>query len=847
MMNSDNAPSDDADTYASVDVLASDFIARYRTGDRPTVEEYASRHPELGETIRSIFPLALSVEKVKVDQQAEQDGSATLAGRVIERLGDFRIVREIGRGGMGIVYEAMQESLGRTVAIKVLPKQSLLDDDALERFNHEARTAAAMHHSNIVPIFGTGEFDGTHYLVMQLVAGESLDQRIVVADTETFDFQEIASIGRQVADALAYSHAGGVLHRDIKPANILIDENGTAQVTDFGLARNTNDDPTMTQALSGSPRYMAPERFRGQSDARADVYALGLTLYEMVAGVPAFTQSDPHQLMEAVRQHRIKPLGSLRAEIPVDLATIITKSISLEPAHRYQTAAELRDDLGRFIADEPIQARRTSSAARLIRWCRRNPKMATVTAVAAASLLLATMTSTGGWMMTSAANRRTSDALLQSEQTVDLALQSLNGVVDMVSVPATNLGDVSLEESAATTLTLIPSPHTAQVLESIQPLYERLSQQSPTRPDIVEQMIGATIRLAMIQRQLGQTTAAIKSLHTGIDTLTDRAETAGLLDDRKQLLSARLQNELGDVYSLELRFNESDKAYASAIAAAGNLPKTNTEGALQLARAHVAIGDPTPQQRRMQTQANQTSPERQQHLDDADELLEELDEALDQESASVSQIASFRARIRLAQSRLERRPAAKRLKFEEAIEILRQQLEISPSDTAVRYTLVEALAAVNPRREVRTKAQRFEAVTRLNDAIIELQPLQQQFPDTPIFNISEVHILHKLSNLARSDGNFDVANQQLQKALGIQSTLVNAAPENLSHLCWRALLHRSLAEVFDAQGHREASNAAIASAVEDMNAINLSDIEHPFVVQTMQIIQSLQANSVGSD
>lgn len=835
MTTSDTSRSDDTDAYASVDVLASDFIARYRTGDRPTVEEYAGRHPELSETIRSIFPLALSVEKVKVDQQSEQDGSATLAGRLIERLGDFRIVREIGRGGMGIVYEAVQESLGRTVAIKVLPKQSLLDDDALERFQHEARTAAAMHHSNIVPIFGTGETDGTHYLVMQLVRGVSLDKRIADVDAKPFVIHEAADIGRQVADALAYSHAGGVLHRDVKPANVLIDENGTAQVTDFGLARNTSDDPTMTQTLSGSPRYMAPERFTGQSDARADVYALGLTLYEMIAGVPAFTESDPHQLMEAVRQHRIKPLSSHRGGVPVDLATIITKAISVEPAHRYQTATQLRDDLGRFLADEPILARRTSTVARLIRWCRRNPKMATTTAIAAASLLLATVASTGGWMITSEANRRTNDALRQSEQTVDLALQSLDGVVDMVSVPATNLGEVSLEESAGTSFTLNPSPHTAQVLESIQPLYERLSQQSPTRPDIVEQMIGATIRLAMIQRQLGQTTAAIKSLQAGLDTLAARAETAGLPNERKQLLSARLQNELGDVYSLELRFDESDNAFASAIEAAADLPRSNTEGTLQLARAHVALGDPPPQRRRMQMQANKAAREHRTHLEDAGELLEMLHER----SNHVSQIEALRARVRIAQSRMERRPAAKRSRFISAIDILRQQLEVSPNDTAVRYTLVEALAAVNLRREAQTPPTRLDAVDRLNEALSELELLEQQVPETPVFRVSEVHILHKLANLARTERAYGEANEQLRRALSVQSMLVEASPENLSHRCWRALLYRSLAEVDGLRGNQESERDAISRASADMQAIQPADVDHPFVQQTQKIIDGL--------
>lgn len=849
MTSPETGVSDDADLYASVDVLASDFIARYRSGDRPTVDEYANRHPELSETIRSIFPLALSVEKVKVDGQAEPDGSATLAGRLIERLGDFRLVREIGRGGMGIVYEAMQESLGRTVAIKLLPKQSLLDDESLWRFQHEAKTAAAMHHSNIVPIFGTGETDGTHYLVMQLVAGQSLDKRIADRETNAFHYREIAEIGRQVADALAYSHASGILHRDIKPANILIDENGTAQVTDFGLARNTRDDPTMTQALSGSPRYMAPERFRGQSDARSDIYALGLTLYEMVAGAAAFTDSDPHQLMESVRQHRIQPLSNIRPDVPIDLKTIINKAISPEPGHRYQSSAELRDDLGRYLSDQPIQARRISNTARLIRWCRRNPRIATTSAIAVASLLLATLASTGGWMMTSAANERANAALRQSEQTVDLALQSLDGIVDMVSVPVNGLGDVSPnqsigpDESAATTLTLNPSPHTAQVLASIQPIYERLSRQSPTRPDIVEQMIGATIRHAMIQRQLGQADVAIQTLQTGIETLTGRAETAGLSTEQSRLLFARLHNELGEAYENELRFNESDIAFGSAIKAANDLPRTNRDGMLQLARAHTSLGDPSPQRRRMEPAGSKESQPRREHLNVADGLLQTLHE----NSSSVSQVESLRARVKLAQSHLERRPIAKRAKFNDAIEILRQQLAVTPNDTAARFTLVEALAAVNLRRQAQNTSQKSEATDRLEQSLAELETLQQQVPETPVFRVSEIHIRHKLANLAKTNRDYDAAHRQLQKAITIQSTLIDTTPNSLSHRCWRALLYRSLAEVADLSGDQDAKTDAITKAVEDMDAITTDDLGHPFVVQTQQIIRSLQTDSTDSE
>ncbi|KLU06728.1 serine/threonine protein kinase [Rhodopirellula islandica] len=824
----------DDDTYATVDILASDFVARYRNGDRPTVEEYAIRHPELSEPIRRVFPLVLSVEKVKVDQQAESDGRATLAGRTIERLGDFRLVREIGRGGMGIVYEAEQESLGRRVAIKVLPKQSLLTDDALQSFHREASTAAAMHHSNIVPIFGTGQCDGTQYLVMQLIRGESLDKRIT-AEGPPFDCRTAAEIAAQIADGLAYAHGNGVLHRDVKPANILLDEEGVAQLTDFGLARNTRDDPTMTQALSGSPRYMAPERFQGQSDERSDVYGVGLTLYEMLAGTPAFEGLTQQQLPEAVKLQLIKPWRDVRADVPMDLQTIVAKAINPEPAHRYPSASDLRDDLKRFLQDEPILARRTTAFQRLVRWCRRNPKLAGVTGIAIASMLAATVASSVGFAMTSAANKRTSEALARSEQTVDLALQSLDGVVEVVSTPGSAIGDMDLGELDSAPFLLNPSPHAASVLENIQPLYERLANQSPTRPDIVRQMVEASLRLSQIQRQLGQTDAAINTLDQSIELLGTRGDLAGLPTNEKRMLLARLHNELGKVHALKLDDAHSDKAYGMAIQFGEAVTDPDDRLKLQLASAYVALGEPPPQRRRDEWGSPVESRIARERLSAAELLLSELTIPLH----DASEVAVLRARIHLAKSRRAKRPAIRQSELLSATEILRDRLIQNPDDSRVRFALVEVLSSVNLRRQFGSKRLINEADERLHEALAELQPLRSSNPKTQLFAISEVHILHKLSSLARSDGDFALELERLEKAIAIQSSLVDASPSSMPHRCWRALLFRSLAEIRRRSGDTEAEREAIAAAVADLDAIAPESKTHPFAVQTQQIIQKL--------
>jgi serine/threonine protein kinase len=199
------------------------------------------------------------------------------------RLGDYRIVREIGRGGMGVVYEAVQESLGRTVALKVLLQQMLADPKRVERFEQEARIAARLHHTNIVPVFGVGFDEGLHYYVMQRIQGEGWDRRLLHSATKP-TAQEAARIGRDAARALQQAHDEGTLHRDVKPGNILIDDQEHVWLTDFGLAQILESDVTATAHVAGTLRYLPPERLHGVSDARGDVYSLGVALFEAVGG-----------------------------------------------------------------------------------------------------------------------------------------------------------------------------------------------------------------------------------------------------------------------------------------------------------------------------------------------------------------------------------------------------------------------------------------------------------------------------------------------------------------------------------------------------------------------------------
>jgi serine/threonine protein kinase/WD40 repeat protein len=435
-------PGDD-EQRDDLDVLADEFLDQHRRGEAPAVAAFVARAGARGDELRELLSALLLVEDLK---PRDDDVSETVPGvgggrrrlaaePLPERLGDFAIVREVGRGGMGIVYEARQESLGRQVALKVLGPRYASSPRQVQRFLREARSAARLHHTNIVPVFGVGEDDGHHFYVMQFIAGLGLDAVIdelrrlhapakdrsappaaTMAASETVPgaadrpsvtvptglvqgpwpdrsdlgrgyARSVAHVGAQAAEALAYAHEHGLLHRDIKPSNLLLDAQGTAWVTDFGLAKAAADeDLTQSGDLVGTLRYMAPERFRGRCDARSDVHALGLTLYELLALRPAFDAPERDRLIYQVTHESPPRLRSVAPAVPPDLETIVQKAIATDPTDRYESAAAMASDLQRFLDDRPIQARRAGPVEQLARWSRRNPHLAALGAAVAGLL-----------------------------------------------------------------------------------------------------------------------------------------------------------------------------------------------------------------------------------------------------------------------------------------------------------------------------------------------------------------------------------------------------------------------------------------------------------------------------
>ena len=469
---------DSSSELDQIDILTDEFLERRRRGEDATVDEYCEKHPALADEIRRLFPMLEAMEGLRpfLDERAAEESASPVPA--LERIGGYRILSEIGRGGMGVVYEAVQESLGRNVAIKVLPRRLYENAKSLARFRQEARAAAALHHTNIVPVFEVGEDGEQVFYAMQLIRGQSLDgvirelrllrqgesggafERAIhgtsgalgsqsslaatltqpvneraskselrpssagtrrkddssqtgverklaaeltpASDDQSSDasgsrrvrqrfYRSVADLAVQVADALSYSHERGIIHRDIKPANLLLDAQGVVWVTDFGLAKaSENEDLTHTGDIVGTLRYMSPERFSGMCDARADVYSLGLTIYELLTLQPAVSGSDRASLIETIVNRSPASLRSIDPAIPRDLETIVSRCIDKDPAGRYSTAQAVAADLRCFLSDQTISARSASMFERAWRWSRRNRGIAA--SVAASTLLLLALT-----------------------------------------------------------------------------------------------------------------------------------------------------------------------------------------------------------------------------------------------------------------------------------------------------------------------------------------------------------------------------------------------------------------------------------------------------------------------
>jgi serine/threonine protein kinase len=792
---------------------ALEYQEALRAGRRPDRQQFLAQYPEIAtelaeclDGLEFIHAAASGLHPATIDPPP-----SPCAGRtdllVPAFLGDYRIVREIGRGGMGVVYEAEQLSLGRRVALKVLPFAATLDPRQLQRFKNEAQAAAGLHHTNIVPVFGVGCERGVHYYAMQLIDGQTLSRLIQerrqlagldashaegdearITDTtpragparstehsatDPAFFRTVAGLGIQAALALEHAHQLGVVHRDIKPANLLVDVSGRLWITDFGLAHvHSQAALTMTGDLVGTLRYMSPEQALARPvivDQRTDVYSLGATLYELLTLEPAFPGRDRQELLQRIATEDPRTPRRLAPAIPKDLETIVLKAMSKEPQGRYATAQDLADDLQRFLEDKPIIARQPGLGQRIARWARRHKAVVVCAAVVFVVIHLALALS---FQLIHEAQGRAIKQRDTARRAVD----------DMY----TDVAERWLEQE--------PEMEEVQrefLLKALR-YYEDFAKERGTHPQVRFATALAYRRVGDIQHKLGDFTRSEPAYIEAIRLLSRLAGDRRFQSECPAAL-ALCHHNLGELMAEIKRHEEAERAFRRAVALREQLVEETPESSrmrYDLAASTTALGrvlhgrgDPQAAQQQYRRALN---------------LLEGLvgplakdgedwpraRTLLQQDAASLNLLAATQSHLadlhwstgQLAQTRQL---------LEKAIGHQRLALKFRPRHPLYRKYLAGELASLG-RTLVRLE-ENAPAEGAYRQALALQETLAQDFPCIPRYRSDLASLQQQLGDLLMSAGRPEEARQAYAQAIAARKQLVQEFPASPGHcrdLAW---------------------------------------------------------------
>lgn len=379
---------DESSARDPMEEIASLYLDKLRQGDTIDLDDFVNDYPKIAGDLKDFLSLVCAMEDWKAEKELQVVKTPMPDEFDIQQLGECKILREIARGGMGVIFEAEQEPIGRRVAVKLLPWKFGTDSKWSKQFRREARTAARLQHPNIVPVFSFGEQDGRFFYVMPLIEGVGFDHLIaslkddepavdiealiaqirgagfgtttpfqteITTQTRLFrrnNWSQVVKLAAQIAGALRYAHRQGVLHRDIKPANLLIDRSGKGWIADFGLALGRERAMSQQRGpMAGTLRYMAPEQFEGVVNEQTDLYSFGATLFELCTLQPAFDGKSRTELAAHVQRAKVVAPRSINSEIPHELEAIILKLMKRNPEKRYQSSDDLYRDLIKLLSN----------------------------------------------------------------------------------------------------------------------------------------------------------------------------------------------------------------------------------------------------------------------------------------------------------------------------------------------------------------------------------------------------------------------------------------------------------------------------------------------------------------
>jgi serine/threonine protein kinase len=673
------------------------------------IEALTQSNPQLAE------PLRRCLASLQTLHDAVQDLHETIPNSDSEqslgRLGEFELHEVLGRGGMGIVYSAMQTSLQRRVAIKVMQSGSMMHPNRLKRFQLEAQSAARLQHPNIVPVFAVGEEAGVHYYAMQLIEGTSLDR----ADSERWThghFRTLIDAAIDLVSAIQHAHECGIVHRDIKPSNVLLDTAGKVWITDFGLAHQL-DDHSMTQSgdVLGTANYMSPEQALGRPvDERTDIYSVATTLYEMATGRQAFPGARLQDILRKIESEEPTPPRLIRPDIPVDLETILLKGMSKDREDRYVSAQAFADDLRALRDGLPIRGRRPSLSKVASKWVARH-KSAVMMGLAGVGLAL--MVSLIALVNISATRHQLILALAEVEAHLETSNENYWQSRSLLD---------RWNEKWLTQLATVPAAQEARsaMLSDTIDYYESFLDRAKNDPYLVNDLHTAHVRLGQALAQVGELELAASHFRSAVDGWAELEKKQAGFAVREWAIA---WNELGLIQLRQKRHADAIASLTESVAkyqALHATSNTNISSFANLAAAHMNLAQAHSQAGDLTTA--------QAHSDRAEEIYRQLGQTEEGSMLTVRPLAlllDHRA-TRLVRSNLQQalRDAM------EACELHRQETTRSPYHFQTWQSLgasLHNLAAIQLEngqpelaiQSLRSSLEAKEKVTHLNPALAE--------------------------------------------------------------------------------------------------------------------------------
>ncbi len=875
------------DELTSIEQLCDRYVQEYRLGNSVSIEQFAAAHPRQEARILELLPTIMMMENARDRNLGKRkDGRVNRGPEKITQLGDFRIIGELGRGGMGIVYEAHQDSLDRNVALKVLPKHALAEKQ-VEKFNREASVAANLHHTNIAPIYGVGEANGFHYYAMQLIDGQSLE-RFVSTDweqasdlrrtrfeseklpPEDLSLEDVVSIGRQVSSALQYAHDLGVVHRDIKPSNLILGPEGHVWVTDFGLAISRHrGHQQQNEGVSGTLRYMAPEKldptkFHSANDEIIDIYALGITLIELCSGKPAFASQRVNELIVDIQAGNIAPLSHQGKSLPSDLEAVLRKAVAVDPLYRYKSARELGADLRSFYEGRPVKARPNTLRGDIWRWAKRNPALSVVSALAVLILIGTSIISTNFYLRVQAALESETEQRLRAENASAVASLAIDQIFDQFSQTPTTL-DRPVEASEARPRLTRES---AAMLKQLSNFYMQLAAQNSEDTDLPVKAVMARCRVGEINKRLGQYSEAASSFRIAVNGYRSLLENEQIPDSYDSTLElAQLTNELGVSLRLSGNSEKAEKEHRRAIEllnkklAQKREPSDNVAGlSLEVARSYYLIGyrtrpgmgpnslpPPVFGKQSSETEEQELETKRRKSLQQAVEQLREIAAmSVDSKQGDLDDTRTHLLALcyrELARNDWSQRSPADREYQANAVSLLEKLVAKHPQESIYQFDLMRSLGEINVFDPDLDPAAIDEAYEALQKAIELGAALTRLDPDVVNYRIELIHTHFKLGRVAELKSRYaespereellEAKEQLYRKATLAQSILVRQYPEAMAYKVWLVRFSLSLAACETMDDRIETQQRMVGRAIAILHRLPAELSELPEVMEIM--------------